>query len=84
MIVNCSLHGYIRTCLLRLGTFFYSLFFFILEVSPDVCSLSMKYRFYPYYELWSTMQVCNHVYVYARICIPRPPLGKYNIEFHLI
>jgi hypothetical protein len=28
MIINCSLHGYIRTCRLHVGIFFYSLFSF--------------------------------------------------------
>ena len=40
---------------------------FILEVGPDVCPLSMKYHFYPCHVLWYTMQVCNHVYIYARL-----------------
>ena len=47
MIINYSLQGYIRTCLLRLGIFFYSLFTFILEVDPDVCPLSLNTIFTP-------------------------------------
>ena len=67
MIINCSLHGYIRTCRLHVGIFFYSLFSFYLEVGLDVCPLSMKYHFYPCHALWFTMQVCNHVYAHARL-----------------
>jgi hypothetical protein len=79
MIISCSLHGYIRTCLPHLGIYYFILCFtFILEVSPDVCPLSMKYHFYPYYELWSTMQVCNHGHIYSWICISCSPLEKYK------
>ena len=67
MIINCSLHGYIRICRLHVGTFFYSLFSFFLEIGLDVCPLSIKYRFYPYHVLWTTMQVCNLVHAHARL-----------------
>ena len=67
MIINYSLHDYIRTCLLHVEIFFYSLFSFILEVGSDVCPLSLKYCFYPCHELWSTMQVCNLVHAHARL-----------------
>jgi hypothetical protein len=46
------LHSYIRIGLLHLGTIFFILGFpFILEIGPDACPLSLKYRFYPYYKL---------------------------------
>jgi hypothetical protein len=37
MIINYSLHGYIRICLLHLGTFFYSLFLFYPLGWQQVC-----------------------------------------------
>jgi hypothetical protein len=78
MIVSCSLYCYIRTCRLHVEIFFILYFPFILKVSPDVCPLSTIYHFYPCYELWSIMQVCNLIHAHARYIIPCPPLKKYK------
>jgi hypothetical protein len=61
MIINCSLHCYIRTCQLHIGTFFIHCFPFILEVNPDVCPLSSKYRFYPCHKLCPS---CKYVIMF--------------------
>ena len=68
MIINCSLHGYIRTCRLHVGIFFYFFVFsFILEVGPDVCPLSLKYHFTPVIDYWFSLQACNLVHINARL-----------------
>ena len=70
MIINCSLDGYIRTMPASLrNILLFFVFLLSLMLSLDVCPLSMKYCSYPYYELWSTMQVCNLVHAHARLLI---------------
>ena len=59
MIIHSSFHGYIRTCQLHVGIFFILYFPFIIEVSLDVCPLSMKYHFYPCHEL--LVYLCKYV-----------------------
>ena len=68
MIINFSLHGYIRTCLLHLGTFFYSLFSLLSLRLAQVCVHYPKYTiFTPIINYWFTMQVCNLVHIHARL-----------------
>ena len=78
MIINCSLHGYIRTCRLHVGTFFYSLFSFYPWGWPRCVSTILNYRFYPCHELWSIMQVWDPIYVNVRLGTSCPPLEKYK------
>jgi uncharacterized membrane protein (Fun14 family) len=79
MIINYSLHGYIRTCLLHLGIFFYSLFSLLSLRLAQVCVHYPEYTiFTPAMNYWLTMQVCNLVHIYARLLTPCPPLGKYK------
>jgi hypothetical protein len=51
---------------------------FILEVSPDVRPLSLKYCFFLCHELRSIMQVCNLIHAQVGDMIPCPPLEKYK------
>ena len=46
MIINCSSHGYIRLCLLHLGTFFYSLFLFYPWGWPKCVSTILNYTMF--------------------------------------
>jgi hypothetical protein len=58
MTINCSLQDYIRTYLLHLGTFFYSLFSFYPWGWPRCVSTIFDILFLPCHELWST---CKYV-----------------------
>ena len=68
MIINCSLHGYIRTCRLHVGTF---LLFFVFLLSLRLAQMCVHYPeitvFTPAMNYWSTMQVCNLVHAHDRL-----------------
>ena len=68
MIINYSFHGYIRTCLLHLGTFFYFLFSLLSLRLAQVCVHYSKYTIFTLVmNYWFTMQVCNLVHIHARL-----------------
>ena len=75
MIINYSLHGYIRTCLLHLGIFFYSLFSFYPWGWLRCVSLSLKYHFYPYHDYGP---LCKYVILFMLILdsYTLPSFGK--------
>ena len=68
MIINCSLHGYIRTCRFHVGTFFYCLFSFYPWGWPRCVSTILKIPFLPLSRtIGLLMQVCNLVHAHARL-----------------
>ena len=68
MIINCSLHGYIRTWWLHLGRFFYSLFSFYPWGWLRCVSTILEIPFLPLtWTIGLLMQVCNLVHAHARL-----------------